>query len=944
MEGLTPERWQRIRDAFERMLDASASERRARLEALRRSDTALAAEVEALLAADVRAGPLLDARVEAYAGALVADLERSGPTAESLVGQQLGAYRLLREVGRGGMGTIYLAERADGQFEQRVAVKLLRRGLDTDDLLERFLAERQILASLGHPNIARLLDGGAANDGRPYLVMEYVEGEPIDRYCDRHRLTVDQRLRLFLTVVRAVQHAHRSLVVHRDIKPANILVTAAGEVKLLDFGIAKLLAGEGTLAPGPPTRVGVRLLTPDYASPEQLRGEPITTASDVYQLGLLLYELLAGTRPYDLAGRSRAEADRLVCEQEPTPPSTVFLRAAPAATGDSHREVGPKSIARARRTTPERLRRRLQGDLDAIILQALRKEPERRDPSVEALAEDLERYFIGLPVRARRGSRAYRADKFVRRHRWSVAAASLLLLLLGGFAVAMSVQADRVARERDRAELALHQSEAVTAFLMSLFEASDPLLALGDTITARELLRRGVERARELGAQPLVEARLLDVLGRVHLSLGDHAQARPLLDEALQLRRMHLGDEHADVAATFFSLGLLTRRSGDHAAARDFFRQGLDIQRRVLGDHPDVAETLIELGRTSSDDTGVTEMLYREALEIRRRTLGPRHPLVANSMIVVASSLRWRGRYAEAEALYRESLALRQSVLRPDDPELAAGMLHLADVLYLHRDRHDEAEFLYRRALAILRQRLGDRHPTLVHGLHSLSGLLAARGEHQEAEALAREALALNGLVFGPEHHYTAESMDNLAIRLQQQGRLEGAEALRREALALWQRIVSPSHTAITGGMGGLADVLAAQGRYDESEALHREAIAIRREVAGPDALMVGVMLTRLGDVLRQKGDHPAAEAALSEALTILTSRFDDSHVHVQAVHAGLVALYESWGRPEEARRYGRRTQPRPAPAAALGWRACVVTTESDGPLDRPPAGSWRGG
>jgi eukaryotic-like serine/threonine-protein kinase len=917
MDGMTPERWQRIRGAFEHLLDASASGRSARLEELRRGDPALAAEIEALLAADVRAGPLLEEGVESYAGALVAELARSGPAAESLVGRQLGAYRLLREVGRGGMATIYLAERADGQFEQRVAVKLLRRGLDTDDLLERFLAERQILASLGHPNIARLLDGGAADDGRPYLVMEYVEGEPIDRYCDRHRLTVDQRLRLFLTVVRAVQHAHRSLVVHRDIKPANILVTAAGEVKLLDFGIAKLLAGEGTLTPGPQTRVGVRLLTPDYASPEQLRGEPITTASDVYQLGLLLYELLAGKRPYDLAGHSPAEAERLICEHEPDPPSTVILRAAPAATVDRPRDVGPEPIARARRTTPERLRRQLRGDLDAIVLQALRKEPERRDSSVEALAEDLERFRIGLPVRARRASRAYRAQKFVRRHRWSVAAGALLLLLLGGFAVAMSVQAERLARERDRAELALRESEAVTAFLMSLFEASDPMLALGDTITARELLRRGVERARELDAQPLVEARLLDVLGRVHLSLGEHAQARLLLDEALQLRRMHLGDEHADVAATLFSLGVLMRQSGDHAAARPLLGQSLAIQRRVLGEHPDVAETLIELGRTSPDDTGGTETFYREALEIRRRTLGPRHPLVAHGMDVVASRLRWRGRYAEAEALYRESLALRESALAPDDPQLALGMLHLADLLYLHRDSLGEAERLYRRALAILRQRLGDRHPTLVHGLHSLSALLAERGEHEEAEALLREALALNRLVFGPEHHRTAESMDNLAIRLQQQGRLEGAEALRREALALWRRNVSPGHTAITGGMGGLADVLAAQGRYGEAEALHREAIAMRREVAGADAWIVGVMLARLGDVLRQKGDHPAAEAALSEALVILTSWFDDDHATIQTVHAGLVALYEAWGRPEEARRYRSRSESHHAPPAA---------------------------
>jgi eukaryotic-like serine/threonine-protein kinase len=870
MNEISPERWRRTRGLFDQALELPVAARAAFLERACASNDALRADVEALLAGESRAGSLLERTVAECAGSLLAEMARASRPPDPMRGRQLGAYRVLREVGRGGMGTVYLAHRADGQFDQRVAIKVLRRG-NSADLLQRFLAERQILASLTHPHIARLLDGGVDDEGDPYLVMEYVDGESIIGYCDRRGLKLEQRLGLFRSVLHAVQHAHQRLVIHRDLKPANILVTEAGEVKLLDFGIAKLLTAEGAPHAPPLTRVGLWLMTPEYASPEQAQGGPVTTASDVYQLGLLLYELLTGRRPYRPAGCSPAEAERLICLEEPPPPSAV-LQSAP--------------VARARRTTPERLRRQLRGDLDSIVMQALRKRPERRYASVEALAEDIQRYQVGLPIRARRDAFLYGVSKFVRRHRWGVAASMSFLVLLFGFAAAVSVQASRLTHERDRAEQALQQSEEVTAFLMRLFEASDPMQALGDTITARELLRRGTARARQLDAQPLAQARMLDVLGRVYTGLGEYEQARPLLEQALALRRLQLGMNHADVAATLFNLGFLHYRLANRTTALELYREALEIQRDVLGDdHPDVATTLIEMGRVSTDDLIAAEALMSEALEIRRRALGAHHPLVARGMDVIASNRRRRGRYQEAEALWREALALREEALAPDDPELARGMLHLADLLRAHRGRPVEAEFLYRRALSIQRQQLGDRHPALVHGLHSLSALLATRGDHAEAETLVREALALNRQVFGPDHVATIESTVKLALRLHEQGRLDEAESLGRETVALWRLLLGPTHPGMTQSMMNLADVVADRGRHAEAQALYRESLAIRQEVDGPDAPSVGSILSGFGDLLRRTGNLEAADEMFNRALVVLRQHFDEDHAEIQGTH-----------------------------------------------------------
>ncbi|HYG63748.1 MAG TPA: serine/threonine-protein kinase, partial [Thermoanaerobaculia bacterium] len=527
-----PERWRRIDGLFAEALELPPDERQGFLAAACAGDDELRSEVESLLAADAE-GEEGAAFLEQPAGEWLDLDEAGGPE------RRLGPYRLLRRLGAGGMGSVYLARRDDGLYEREVAVKILRSGLEGTGALHRFLAERQILARLEHPGIARLYDGGRTTGGRPFLVMELVDGLPLDEYCDRHRLGVEERLRLFVRICAAVQHAHQNLLVHRDLKPANILVTAEGEPKLLDFGIAKRLGPEsadGADGSGPVTRTGLRVMTPSYASPEQVRGEAITTASDVYSLGVLLYELLAGRSPYRIAGGLPHEVERAICDDEPERPSQALLR----ISGDRP----PEEIAAARGTRPQALRRRLRGDLDTIVLEALRKEPRRRYGSAARLAEDIERHLRNLPVAARPDSLLYRTRKLLRRRRAAAIAVTLGALLALGFVLSLVEQGRRLARERDKARYAL-------SFLVEAFKNADPYHTRGRRLTAEEVLEQGAARvARDLHGRPEVQAAVLDAIGEVYLGQGRADAAAPLLERALAMRRQDPGAAPADLANT----------------------------------------------------------------------------------------------------------------------------------------------------------------------------------------------------------------------------------------------------------------------------------------------------------------------------------------------------------------------------------------------------------
>ena len=430
---------------FDEALELAPEQRSAFLDAVRARNPELHAELASLLEAHEDAPDFFGRLSDKFVSPFFSPFEK-----EPLMPVQVGPYHVVRELGRGGMSVVYLAERDDGQFEQQVALKLVRSDVDEGVGRQRFLSERQILASLNHPHVARLFDGVVMADGRPYLVMEYVEGELIDRYCDARCLSLVARLRLFQDVVEAVQYAHRNLVVHRDLKPSNILVTEAGQVKLLDFGIAKLL-GAGEEAPAASVMpTGSRWMTPEYAAPEQIKGQRVTTATDVYQLGVILYRLLTGHRPYRLEHTSTYEIERAVCEKEPTRPSTIVGQVEEVQRGEATVRITPEAVSQMRGMELRALQRKLSSDLDAILLKMLRKEPEQRYATAEALSEDIRRYLDGRPVKARRGSWGYRLRKYVQRNAWGVAAVAVIVALVIGYATTFLVQARQVVEERDR--------------------------------------------------------------------------------------------------------------------------------------------------------------------------------------------------------------------------------------------------------------------------------------------------------------------------------------------------------------------------------------------------------------------------------------------------------------------------------------------------------------
>ncbi|MGQ0702540.1 MAG: tetratricopeptide repeat protein [Gemmatimonadales bacterium] len=623
--------------------------------------------------------------LESGATGFAAPFVLSGPSPGEpgeIAGAVVGRYRLIQEIGRGGMGTVWLAERADGQFEQRVALKLVKRGMDTDEILARFLRERQILARLEHPHIARLLDGGVSSDGRPYFAMEFVAGQPITSYCDEKRLAVKERLRLFASACHAVHYAHQSLVVHRDIKPSNVLVTEAGEVKLLDFGVAKLL-GEDSEATTTGA-AGAGPMTPEYTSPEQLRGEPVTTASDVYQLGVLLYELLSGHRPTGRWRRGTPELWHAILELEPPRPSTAARQVEQVTNPDgTTSRIEPERVSERRRSTAQRLWRHLRGDLDTIALTALRTEPHRRYSSAEALAEDIERHLSGFPIRVRDDRLSYRAAKFVRRYRWRVALAALLL---GGLLSGFAFYTVRIKQERDAALQEAVKSAQGAELMGQLFGARSPDAANRGEISAAAILRNAVRRVEtELRGQPEVYAASLSALGELYANLGARGPADSL-----------------------FALALVIQEALPRAT------------------NPDLAATLARRGRRySSSDPAEATRLQRRALDQYRTLFGERRMETLRVQLDLAITLRVAGQLDEAESLLH---AVRTSLNRDEgqDSPFALEVASQLGHLFFLQARYDEAITLLRATLNRQRATFGEQYVS-VAGDRSVSRLIPLR-------------------------------------------------------------------------------------------------------------------------------------------------------------------------------------------------------------------------
>jgi serine/threonine-protein kinase len=818
------------------------------------------------------------------------------------------------------MAVVYAADRADGQFRQRVALKLIKRGTEREDALRRFEQERQILASLDHPAIACLVDAGITPDGRPFFAMEHVEGSTIDRYCDRHRLGVEERLQYFLEVAGAVRYAHSNLVVHRDLKPANILVTADGRVKLLDFGIAKLLGDEPA---GSATQAGERVMTTEYASPEQVRGETITTASDVYQLGLLLYELLAGCRPYRLSSATPSEVEQAICEQEPLPPSAAVSRTRV-----------PEEVS----SRPERLRKRLKGDLDTIVLKALRKEPERRYRSVEELSHDIECHLAGRPVTARKDTIWYRAGKLVSRRAAAFMTTLVVMLLVSGLVGFYTV---RLARERNRAQLEAEKATQVSGFLKNVFAVSGPDQRRGDEITARELLDRGYEWISvDLDQQPLVQAEMMCVLGGIYHALGMYPQAGALLEEALEIQSRHLGSDHLTLSSTLveladvyelqtnpdkavplyrraigilekqdldntrlaIKLGMLYRVDRRHDEAEVLLKHALAVHRRSPeGDPLVLAECLIELGDLHVAQRRLDNAVasYQEALEIRDRS-GSDCRLVAEGLEKLANLHAQQHQFERAEPLFERAIGILEVALGKHHPEVATMAFNIGR-RYLWEGRYDRSAQYLRRSLVSREEYFGTQHPNVAITLRELATCFNGWGEYDDAELLLDRALAIWQVHFDSDEIYLATIYSTQALVATNQGRLDRAKTLYHQCLGVFERNQITSSLGVSVMLNNLAYISQTQGLYDEGLPYAQRALAMAEDLLGPEHFRVADMADTLGGLYEGRGETDAAEQMYQRALKIHDSTLGPEHPHACIARYDLARLYLKLGRYDDA-------------------------------------------
>jgi serine/threonine-protein kinase len=853
---MTPDRWHKIKEILQTALERNAGERAEYLDAACAGDPTLRSEVEELLDAHDRAGDFLETP------ALEHLLEFGKEAPDLFAGKHVGPYRMERLIGRGGMGLVYLAVRDDQEFRKRVAVKVVKRGMDTDEILRRFRHERQTLAALEHPNIARLLDGGTTDDGLPYFVMEYIEGMAIDEYCDVHRLSIVERLMLFRKVCSAVHYAHQNLVVHRDLKPGNILVTPDGEPKLLDFGIAKLINPEISGQSIELTGDRMRLMTPEFASPEQIRGEPITTASDVYSLGVLLYNLLTGHRPYRFKSRSPDEIQRVVCEQDPEKPSTAVTRVVEVDSPDgTTTTLTPESVSRTREGQPEKLRRRLAGDLDNIVLMAMRKEPQRRYASVQQFSDDIRRHLVGLPVIARKDTFAYRSAKFIRRHRTSVIAAALFVLLLISGIVGISRQARIAAEQRDRARLEAAKAEQVVAFLKEMLSAVDPYKS-GKSVTVAEVLAEAARRLdQELGDHPEIEAEVRTTIGVTYQNLGLYDEAEPHLRRALAIREELYGKDHPDVAESLRNLAVILRRKGEFSQAEPLYVDAIAIYRKLK------AEATREYAKALND---------------------------------YALFLDQQEKYDEAEELLRSSLELHRQLLGRHHKEVLTVVNNLASVLF-HKGDLDSAEPLYREALKIATE---NDDPAVYTYMNNLATVLQARKNYAAADTFFRKSLEEQRQLLGEEHPYIAQVLLNLAANEYHRQNFEEALRLAREAVGLFARSLAEDHPDVAYALWWQGRILNAAGQAERAEAPLRRSLQLSRKSFPEDYWLVAYAEIELGKSLAAKRRYAEAEAFLLRSYSVVRAAPGDNRSAIQRVLRYLTELYDSWGKPARAAQF----------------------------------------
>ena len=856
--------WRRIQDLFHRAADLSEPERGAFLDAECAGDPALRDHVLELLHEDAGGASLLDRGVGHVAQDVLGD-----QVPASLAGT-LGPYRIERVLGEGGMGIVYLARRTD--LDSVAAIKILRDAWLSPARRDRFAVEQRTLAQLNHPLIARLYDAATLPDGTPWFVMEYVDGVPLTEYCRARASSIDERLRLFRDVCEAVQHAHQHAIIHRDLKPSNILVTADGTVKLLDFGIAKHLEDADLGAEH--TRTGLRPMTPAYAAPEQIRAGRVGIHTDVYSLGVVLYELLTGSLPFDLSRRTPAEAEVIITTHDAARPSVAARRAG-----------GARGIGNA-----------AWSDLDVLCLTAIHKEPARRYPTVEALVRDIDHYLNGEPLEAQPDSVRYRVGKFVRRNWRPVSLASAVAVTIVALVVFYTI---RLAGARNAALAQAARTERIQQFMLKLFEGGDQDVAPADSLRVVTLLDRGVQEARALDGERATQAELYETLGGIYMQLGKLDRADSLLRMSLDERRTLLRGDHPDVASSLVSLGLLRDAQAEYDDAERLARQGLAMTRRTLPPNdPAVAKAVSTVGRVLEDrgryDSAIA--MLDTAVQLQSRS-GDSSADLAASLTELANSHFYAGHYAISDSLNRRVLAMDRQLYGSRHPNVADDLINLGAIQFEY-GHFTDAERYYRQALDIIRSWYGIDNPETASALTMLGRALIAEGRFADADEMLRQALAIQERVYGPVHPRVASTLNELAKEAQQRGDYVVAARDFQRMADIYRQVYNDKHYLIGVALSNLAGVYQDQKRYAAADSILRGVLRRYAEVLSPDHQLVGIAHIRLGHTLLLERRFKDAEGELRQGVGVLTKQDTPPARWLTMARTDLAVVYDSLDRP----------------------------------------------
>jgi eukaryotic-like serine/threonine-protein kinase len=866
------DRWDRIQQLFHSALERPATERAAWLERECGDDPSLIRDVLDLIEEDERSDSLLDRGMARIAHGV---LDGSVPILSSV-----GPYRLLSVLGHGGMGVVYLAERDD--LGSRAAIKILRDASLSPARRERFTLEQRTLAQLQHASIARLFDADVLEDGTPYFVMEYVEGQALTTYCGERGIDLDGRLRLFRSVCEAVQAAHRQAIVHRDLKPSNILVTADGAVKLLDFGIAKHL--DAVDVDPHLTRTGLRIMTPAYAAPEQIRGGAVGTYTDVYALGVILYELLAGRLPHDLSNRTPAQAETVLLETEPQRPSQV--RPVPDAMGAG------------------RLGRSAWSDLDVLCLTAMHKDVQRRYRTVEALIRDIDHLLRGEPLEARPDALTYRLSKFARRN-WKPL--SVVILAVAALIALVIFYTVRLEHARDEALAEAARTQRIQRFVLNLFTGGDEAAGPADSLRVIALLERGAREASVLDAEPAVQAELFATLGGIYQHLGEYGKADTLLSRALDGRRSLFGTDAVETASSEIDLGLLRTEEARYDEAERLIRSGFETARRILpAEHPAVIAGLSALGKLFEDRGDHDEAIaVLDDVSLRLQVRDSSSIELSETLSELANSHYYAGHLAVSDSINRRVLAMNRRILGDHHPYIGDDLVNLGAIQF-SLGNYEEAEALYRQAHDIFRDYYGPDHVETASTGMSIGQAMAMQERYAEAEPLIRRGLAVRERVYGPNHPLVATALNQLATLHLQMGERDSAEAGFKRVIEIYRKAYGDRHYFIAVAMANLASVYMSAGQWSRAEPILREAVRRLLATQSPEDVNLAIDRIKLGRVLLRLGRYEEAERESRAGYDVLAGQANPVVSWLRSARTDLIAIYEALGRPDDVARFRR--------------------------------------